>query len=350
MRNRVVVIVCALLATAIVAVTVAAAAETYGSSSTASKPAMKPTAAPAASSSAQAGTMTQKMGTPKMRHTAKPERMAMHRRTSSQRMAMQHRKSNTRVAMHRRGAMHRMATGRSVTVSINGRRQHYTVPARMVRGTVMVPVREVYDSLGATVGWMRPEREVTIAHGTSRIQLIAGQRYVMIDGRQLHLAQPMTIVGRHAYVPASLLRESGVSIAWNRRAREIMIATAGAPQQMSSMPRGQSQMSQPEATPAQPSTSEPAGGMDATVNVTLVDGSIKLRPTEVPAGKTTFALANSGTLPHSLAIDGISINAPTLRAGQKGSVTVDLKPGTYTLYCPVDGHRAMGMLAKLIVR
>jgi uncharacterized cupredoxin-like copper-binding protein len=30
-------------------------------------------------------------------------------------------------------------------------------------------------------------------------------------------------------------------------------------------------------------------------------------------------------------------------------VTVDLKPGTYEFYCPVDGHKAGGMKGELTV-
>jgi uncharacterized cupredoxin-like copper-binding protein len=35
--------------------------------------------------------------------------------------------------------------------------------------------------------------------------------------------------------------------------------------------------------------------------------------------------------------------------GGKSTVTVDLKPGKYTFYCPVPGHRQAGMQGTLTV-
>ena len=36
--------------------------------------------------------------------------------------------------------------------------------------------------------------------------------------------------------------------------------------------------------------------------------------------------------------------------GKTASLTVTLKPGTYTFYCPVDGHKAAGMKGTLKVK
>jgi uncharacterized cupredoxin-like copper-binding protein len=39
---------------------------------------------------------------------------------------------------------------------------------------------------------------------------------------------------------------------------------------------------------------------------------------------------------------------PTFQGGTK-TLTLDLKPGTYTFYCSVPGHRAAGMQGTLTV-
>jgi len=35
--------------------------------------------------------------------------------------------------------------------------------------------------------------------------------------------------------------------------------------------------------------------------------------------------------------------AANLAPGESGSLTLDLAPGTYVVYCPVGGHRGLGM-------
>jgi uncharacterized cupredoxin-like copper-binding protein len=36
-------------------------------------------------------------------------------------------------------------------------------------------------------------------------------------------------------------------------------------------------------------------------------------------------------------------------AGQSSTLTLKLKPGTYTYYCPVPGHRQAGMVGRITV-
>jgi plastocyanin len=71
------------------------------------------------------------------------------------------------------------------------------------------------------------------------------------------------------------------------------------------------------------------------------------------AGKVTITMTNMSSLGHNITIQqgtsGSVLGAtPTFQGGTK-SVTVDLKPGTYTFFCSVPGHRAGGMVGTLKV-
>ena len=47
--------------------------------------------------------------------------------------------------------------------------------------------------------------------------------------------------------------------------------------------------------------------------------------------------------------NGVDKDGATVQPGGTSTVTVKLKPGTYTFYCPVDGHKAAGMKGTLTV-
>jgi uncharacterized cupredoxin-like copper-binding protein len=68
-------------------------------------------------------------------------------------------------------------------------------------------------------------------------------------------------------------------------------------------------------------------------------------------GSVTLSMANPSSLPHAIAIkgNGKNVKGKTVKKGGTSRVTVTLKKGTYTFYCPVDGHAAAGMKGKLIV-
>jgi uncharacterized cupredoxin-like copper-binding protein len=73
------------------------------------------------------------------------------------------------------------------------------------------------------------------------------------------------------------------------------------------------------------------------------------------AGKVTLVMANpsGNSLPHAIAVEGNGVDqdGQTVQPGGSASrVSLDLKPGKYTFYCPVDGHRAAGMEGTLTVR
>jgi plastocyanin len=87
------------------------------------------------------------------------------------------------------------------------------------------------------------------------------------------------------------------------------------------------------------------------LTVTEVEYKLSLSRTHLSAGKTTLIVVDKGRLAHSLSISGPGLKkrliAGTIKPGASRSVTVTLKAGTYTLWCPQPGHAALGMKTTL---
>ena len=109
----------------------------------------------------------------------------------------------------------------------------------------------------------------------------------------------------------------------------------------------------PTAPPAQqtaPTATTPAAGRTP---IAISGTEFKFAPAnvDVKAGRTTFRLRNDGAAPHALEIEGQGIEEETevIQGGQTASLTVNLKPGRYEMYCPVGNHRDMGMVGTVTV-
>ena len=89
-------------------------------------------------------------------------------------------------------------------------------------------------------------------------------------------------------------------------------------------------------------------------SVALTATEFKFDPADVTvdaAGKVTFTVSNDGQQTHALEVEGNGVEEETdsIAAGESGTLTVDLEPGEYEFYCPIDGHREQGMEGKIVV-
>jgi plastocyanin len=105
----------------------------------------------------------------------------------------------------------------------------------------------------------------------------------------------------------------------------------------------------PELTsPRSPTTgSTPEAGATGgePVEVRLSEYEVEM-PSSLPAGRTTLEVANVGNAVHNFEIEGNGLEKKfetNLQPGQSETMRVELKPGTYEVYCPVEGHRGLGM-------
>ena len=103
------------------------------------------------------------------------------------------------------------------------------------------------------------------------------------------------------------------------------------------------------------STTQAASGGTVVKTVTLHETEYKLTPNSISlpkAGTYVFKGVNDGTTTHSLGVEGhgVDMDAADISPGSSGTLKVTLpKTGTYEIYCPVDGHKGLGMKGTVTV-
>ena len=97
-----------------------------------------------------------------------------------------------------------------------------------------------------------------------------------------------------------------------------------------------------------------AGASTKATTVTAIetDFHIALSKTSFKPGAYIFVAKNEGQTTHALQITGPGLhNATTvdIAPGKSTKLKVTLKSGKYDIFCPVPGHKALGMNMNVVV-
>lgn len=123
-----------------------------------------------------------------------------------------------------------VCTAQQISVDVDGRMVSFpdTNP-RMVNGRVMVPLRGVFEEMGAYVNWNPSTRTVTATRGAQDVQLRIGDRTAMLNGSTLNLDVPAMIIGNSTMVPIRFVSEAlGAQVGWMASMNRVSIHTNGA--------------------------------------------------------------------------------------------------------------------------
>lgn len=109
------------------------------------------------------------------------------------------------------------------------------------------------------------------------------------------------------------------------------------------------------ATTTTTKTTPAAAGKGSTLKLSAdPSGALKYDKSSLSAkaGKVTIKMDNPSPVDHAVSISGNGVTAGGNTVGKGGVSTASatLKPGTYTFFCPVDGHEQAGMKGTLTVK
>jgi hypothetical protein len=178
------------------------------------------------------------------------------------------------------------ALGQSVV--INGVRLATTRKPVTVGGTMLLPMRDVFEALHAQVNWFAAGKRVVGVRGETTIELRVGRTTALVNGRPAALAVAPRLIGGSVYVPLRFPSEAfGGSVTWWAATRTawITIPPPGQPTTASQPP----QPPRPAPPPQPPPTPRPS--QPPVAAPTSVEGTV----VQVIADPRSLVMAVSGT-------------------------------------------------------
>lgn len=112
----------------------------------------------------------------------------------------------------------------AVTVTLNGNAIAFDQPPIIQDGRTLVPMRAIFEALGAEVSWDGGTQTVTAYRGESTMTLTIGSSILSIDGREIVLDVPAQLVNDRTLVPVRAVSESfGCGVDWNGDTQTVII-------------------------------------------------------------------------------------------------------------------------------
>lgn len=99
-----------------------------------------------------------------------------------------------------------------------------SLQGEIVNGRFLVPMRGIFESLDAAVSWDADTRTVTGKKGDTAVMLTIDSVKVAVNGKEIELDVPATIIEGSTFVPARFIGESlGATVNWDEENKVAII-------------------------------------------------------------------------------------------------------------------------------
>jgi len=114
-----------------------------------------------------------------------------------------------------------------VSVTIDGVPQSFDVPAQIIDGRTMVPMRAIFEALGASVEWNDETRSITATAPNGDITVLTiGVYSIIINGTGYDIAAPPMIIDGNTLVHVRVVAQGmNANVEWDEANRTVVIET-----------------------------------------------------------------------------------------------------------------------------
>lgn len=114
----------------------------------------------------------------------------------------------------------------TVKVIIDGEVQKLEVSPIIKNNRTLVPLRGIFEELGAKVTWEQKTQTITLEKLSSKVKLTIGSDVAVVNGKQLKLSEPAQLINNRTFVPLRFVAESlSGKVAWDQAKHTVNITT-----------------------------------------------------------------------------------------------------------------------------
>lgn len=121
------------------------------------------------------------------------------------------------------------APDNDVKVFVDGTQLSFDVPPTIIEGTTLVPMRAIFEAIGADVQWDQNTKTATGTKGGNTVSVQIGNAYGTKNGVQIKLLQAATLIDSRTLIPLRFVSESlDCTVNWDGNTKTITILTTPA--------------------------------------------------------------------------------------------------------------------------
>ena len=114
----------------------------------------------------------------------------------------------------------------SISVMLDGKYIEFDVQPTMINDRTMVPLRAIFEALGASVGWIEGSETAISKMGDTQIAIKINDNVLMKNGEPIALDVPAQLVGKRTLVPVRAISEAyGCYVGWNEWDNTVIIVS-----------------------------------------------------------------------------------------------------------------------------
>lgn len=113
---------------------------------------------------------------------------------------------------------------KTIPVYFNGKELSFSQPPYIENGTTMVPMRVIFEALGAAVDYNAETKAITAVKDNTTVKLIIGSSSAEINNSKKTLSAPVVNKNGTAMIPLRFVSEAlGANVNWNADSKAVTI-------------------------------------------------------------------------------------------------------------------------------